>query len=38
MSSNHGKTLPSQFKAKNYQDRLKFIKIWINFSDLPKAK
>ena len=38
MSSNHSKTPPSLSKAKNYQDWLKLIKIWKNFSDLPKAK
>ena len=38
MSSNHSKTLPSLSKAKNYQDWLRLIKIWRNFSDLPKAK
>ena len=38
MSINHSKTLPSQSKAKNYQDWLKLRKIWINFSDLRKAK
>ena len=31
-------TPPSLSKVKNYQDWLKLIKIWRNFSDLSKAK
>ena len=38
MSSHHSKTLPSLSKARNYQDWLKLIKIWRNFSDLTETK
>ena len=38
MSSNHSKIPPSLSIAKNYQDWVRLIKIWRNFSNLPKAK
>ena len=38
MSSGNSKTPPTLLKAKNYQDRLKLIKIWRKFTDLSKER